>query len=194
LTFQTQSASFQGEKGEGIRFEGSIYTDGYSVSILLQSVPTKANKRRVSTAFDQNEPEFEYVEDLGTDKLKGMLSKMVYVDPNRSDLMYCMGQNSRAKKDHLTYRYTSQRHRKNTGQNWARMKRERTTPIAIEHINSSLPEQSDTTNLYVNYLRIISVHYSTLCTNYERKCVQANHVPRLQENSSSRGKITYRSK
>ena len=78
-------------------FQGFIRTDGYSVSVLLQESAGFAGGARnrgtpVVTDYFQNE--------LKEDHL--------YIDPNRRDLLYCLGSNDEK------LRYTSMQRRSET--------------------------------------------------------------------------------
>ncbi|KAJ3299286.1 hypothetical protein HDV03_003069, partial [Kappamyces sp. JEL0829] len=110
----------------GRRFSGIIRTDGISCSVLLEptSGSTKSYKRKRSSKRKQPESS-EYFQD----NLESLRNNLVFVDPNRRDLLYCRGieenettRNGQFKKN--TLRYTQMQRRKETHAKIHRQKRE----------------------------------------------------------------------
>ena len=81
----------------GMNFQGFIRTDGYSVSVLLQEREGFAGCPR-----NRGTP---VVTHYFQDHLNELKEDHLYIDPNRRDLLYCLGSNEEK------LRYTSiQRH------------------------------------------------------------------------------------
>jgi hypothetical protein len=131
-------------KSHGLKFEGSIFTDGYSVTTLLQSQPTIANKRRLLKATGEQEDEFQYIENV-IGPLKNEIEKFVYCDPNRRDLLYCMGHNSRPDERKIL-RYTSQMRRLQCGHKWLRKDLETSMPQYVGRAEASITVSSHSNN------------------------------------------------
>ncbi|KAI8070823.1 hypothetical protein BC940DRAFT_224705, partial [Gongronella butleri] len=97
-------------------FNGTIYTDGVSVSILKTTRATNAGGPR--RTFVPSVRETTYIHELEQVDRQRLLaihqdaqSSLVYVDCGRRDLMYCMSSTS-TPQNQQTYRYTSSSRRK----------------------------------------------------------------------------------
>ena len=84
----------------GMKFQGFIRTDGYSVSVLLQKSQRFAGGPRIRAA--------PVVQDYFQDHLNNLKNNHLYIDPNRRDLLYCLGSNDEK------LRYTSMQRRSET--------------------------------------------------------------------------------
>jgi transposase len=155
-------------KNKTLKFEGSIYTNGFSVTTLLQSAPTRAGqKRKVAKVSGQGicEP---YVEDLPQSQIQNILGRCVYIDPNRRDLLYCCHHRSTSKKDGLILRYTQQQRQREIGSK--RMRRQMYKPndirreeVLLSHANS----RSCIVDAFIQYLHISGSSFHNRCTYYE---------------------------
>ena len=76
-------------------FNGSIQTDGFSVSILFEDTRKKINTKK----FEE-----KYIDEIGDTK---SLKNFVTIDPNKDDLIYCMSKNLDNK-----FRYTQNQRNK----------------------------------------------------------------------------------
>ena len=78
-----------------IIFNGFIRTDGISISVLIEKEIIKDQKRKRKPAAAPNASGYfqDHIQELKENK--------VFIDPNRRDLLYCLGSNDRK------LRYTS---------------------------------------------------------------------------------------
>ena len=117
-------------KKKGYIFNGSIQTDGVGCSILFVKTDSKGNPIKMSSAelkamkTKKNSLNDRYIEDQPD--IKKILENKNYVciDPNLSDLMYCMDKNGNK------FRYTQNQRRSET-------RRKKYSEI-IQNINSSV--------------------------------------------------------
>ncbi|KAI8054732.1 hypothetical protein BDF21DRAFT_430937, partial [Thamnidium elegans] len=89
---------------KSIRFRGTMITDGVGVSIVKQNFETSKS----STSGPKNnvvKEDFQYIKEIPKEELLATKGKTVLIDPGRRDLLYCMHEDSTAKKKKL-YRYT----------------------------------------------------------------------------------------
>ena len=96
--FNLRHRSFKNRNG--MSFKGFIRTDGYSVSVLLQESEGIAGGRRKRGA--------PVVTDYFQDHIDEIKEDHLYIDPNRRDLLYCLGSNNEK------LRYTSMQRRSET--------------------------------------------------------------------------------
>ena len=110
------------------RFEGSIFTDGVGVSVLRQNFPSGKNAR--TTKRKQRK---EDSKETGIDAIKAEdKQRLVFIDPNRRDLLYCMAYNSTAAQKQ-TYRYTlNQRNKEMRLKKYRAIRDRAKTPTIIE--------------------------------------------------------------
>ncbi|KAJ3014915.1 hypothetical protein HKX48_004890 [Thoreauomyces humboldtii] len=83
------------KKYSGLEFAHSIYTDGVAVSILVQPPGAKkksmGKKKSPSKAEQKRTLAAKYVtENLPALQRADEYAKIVYIDPNKRDLLYCM--------------------------------------------------------------------------------------------------------
>ena len=92
-------------------FDHMIYTDGVSCSILLKRKGYIGRDVRLPEIIKRDE---QYIDELDPKKLESLKDKkIVAIDPNLSDLLYCVDSNE---KDQVKYRYTQDTRRKETKQ------------------------------------------------------------------------------
>jgi hypothetical protein len=156
-----------------LAFEGTIYTDGVGLSVALQSQPTRAGQARKRKVESNNEEEDDAVEHLQPEEIKRLQNRMVYVDPNRRDLLYCMGHGSEARAKNI-YRYTSQNRLHDLGSKAMNKSRRSRLPNEIRQAERelSLAGPSSTTNIprFQSYLQTLSASHHTLRDHYTQKC------------------------
>jgi len=88
-----------------LRFEGTIFTDGVSISIVKQSEPTRAGKARKKGL--KPPPEFDYLHQKSPLWLENSAGKCVLIDPGRTDLIFGLLESSRPEAFHRkTFCYT----------------------------------------------------------------------------------------
>ena len=86
------------KKRSGMTFNGFIRTDGISVSVLIEKENVKDQKRkrkRKPAAAPNASGYFQ-------DNIQDLKDNKVFIDPNRRDLLYCLGSNDEK------LRYTNQ--------------------------------------------------------------------------------------
>ena len=107
--FRTNKRVFKKNK---YQFNNMIKTDGVSVSILFVRVDEKGNPVKKEKGKKYKEQiDCEYIEKIKfTEELKN--KKIVSVDPNRSDLIYCGSKDKNGKLE--TFRYTQNQRRLET--------------------------------------------------------------------------------
>ena len=92
------------KKRNGMTFNGFIRTDGISVSVLIEKENVKDQKRkrkRKPAAAPNASGYFQ-------DNIQDLKENKVFIDPNRRDLLYCLGSNDEK------LRYTSMQRRSET--------------------------------------------------------------------------------
>ncbi|KAL1928933.1 hypothetical protein VTP01DRAFT_1992 [Rhizomucor pusillus] len=103
VNFQSKPLQNQGAD-KSMAFKGTIFTDGFGVSILKQNFDSgfglKPKKMKADTKSD-----FTYIHDLDKTTLGNIKPRTLFIDPGRRDLLYCMHQDSTSEAL-LTYRYT----------------------------------------------------------------------------------------
>lgn len=105
LFFRTELSCF---KKNGYIFNNMISTDGVSCSILF------VRKDLVGKFFKpkMNKKDEEYIDDLTLECYQRLMTKkIVSIDPNKGDLIYCVNGTS---KDRKQFRYTQDQRRKET--------------------------------------------------------------------------------
>lgn len=86
-------------------FRGMIYTDGIALSILKCNMePTEARRGGRTNGASAPE-EVPTLESLKLESLEQYSGRMVFVDPGRRDLLYCMGEQS-TRDNRQVFRYT----------------------------------------------------------------------------------------
>ncbi|KAG1139201.1 hypothetical protein G6F37_011160 [Rhizopus arrhizus] len=83
---------------KSLRFQGTLETDGVSVSIIKQNTDTskKSPKPNAEKKVDGNQT--EHIEGLCQADLKSTEGKCILIDSGRRDLMYCMKETSTAEE------------------------------------------------------------------------------------------------
>ncbi|KAJ1772337.1 hypothetical protein IW140_000171 [Coemansia sp. RSA 1813] len=107
----------------GKTFQGSIQTDGVSVSIIKKFPNDDSDDYSIDSDDDDydndddsgngdgnnssssKKPEFQYIHKLSKDELCQMKNNCVFIDPGRKDLLYCMHELSTADNPRIS-RYT----------------------------------------------------------------------------------------
>ena len=90
------------KKRSGNKFDGMIRTDGISCSVLIDCTVKRRGPRAGRIHVPAAEP--DYFEN----NLQALKPDMVFIDPNRRDLQYCLGSNGKK------IRYTSSQRRSET--------------------------------------------------------------------------------
>jgi hypothetical protein len=86
----------------GMEFTGFIRTDGVSISVLLERPGFHRPQQRTHNVAEQI-PYFQ-------DHINSLKNNLVFIDPNRRDLLFCLGSNDQK------LRYTSMQRRRESKQ------------------------------------------------------------------------------
>lgn len=89
------------KKRSGMSFAGFVRTDGISISIVIEKPEVKRKKRKRNHIIRQQSEYFQ-------DHIPKLKNEKVFIDPNRRDLLYCLGSNTEK------LRYTSMQRRSET--------------------------------------------------------------------------------
>ena len=135
-----KNKAFRPLQGGSYEFRGSILTDGVSVSIILQQQSAaggKSTKRKRSDDKPKKKDEEKYITDPEF-RSEVKKKKVVAIDPNKRDLVFCMREDSKSEHP-MTMRYTSSRRRKDMKTKEVNERRKRLLGEDGEKINSSIP-------------------------------------------------------
>ena len=135
------------------KFNGSIQTDGYSISILH----FKNVKNTISKEL--------YIDQLEQDKLQQLLKLMIVaIDPNKDDLIYC-GSGSREEKDFTIFRYTQNQRSKETCKRKYKkiLEQEKLKNFICNHFNDEL-----SIKLNINKCEEILSKYNSKTNDFEK--------------------------
>ncbi len=106
--FKTNLKCFHSDDDYKYKFHCMIETDGVGVSILLKRKDLERKRLKAPKVSLNNE---KYIDELTEDEYTELQEKkVVAIDPNRSDLIYCIDENGQK------FRYTQDRRRKETKQ------------------------------------------------------------------------------
>ena len=100
-------------KKNNYKFSNMIRTDGISCCILFIRIDNKGEplKKTIKNKSNKQEDNTKYIENtLITDEMKN--EKIVAIDPNKADLIYCGSKNKNNKLE--TFRYTQNQRRLET--------------------------------------------------------------------------------
>lgn len=104
--FRLDKKCFHVEDAYKYRFHYMIETDGVSCSIILLREDLVGKRLRAQPSTPRDE---KYIDDLSVEERTGLLDKkVVAIDPNMSDLIYCIDDVDK------TFRYTQNQRRKET--------------------------------------------------------------------------------
>ncbi|KAG2229785.1 hypothetical protein INT48_005312 [Thamnidium elegans] len=173
----------------------SIYYDAIANSILKDSKRSKLDKSSIwgkvvnisnealkdqvkqnfetsksSTSGPKNnvvKEDFQYIEEIPKEELLATKGKAVLIDPGRRGLLYCMHEDSTAKKKKM-YRYTRNQKAKELKSAKFRKLRQRFKPASIQERENKLSQCSSSTvnvDAYVEYLKV-RVQVSPLLKEY----------------------------
>ncbi|KAG2229377.1 hypothetical protein INT48_002780 [Thamnidium elegans] len=140
---------------KSVKFRGTIITDGVGVSIVKQDFETSKS----STSGPKNnvvKEDFQYIEEIPKEELLATKGKAVLIDSGGRDLLYCMHEDSTAKKKKL-YRYTRNQKAKELKSAKFRKLRQRFKPTSIQECENKLSQYSSSTvntDAYVEYLKV----------------------------------------
>ncbi|KAJ1837036.1 hypothetical protein LPJ73_007528, partial [Coemansia sp. RSA 2703] len=112
--------------------------------------------------------EFRYIHELSKNELEAIKDRVVFIDPGRRDLLYCMSINSTA-KPWKTYRYTSNQRHSDTKMRHYRKLRNAIKPSEVSEAENRLSQLRGTsTNLekFSSYLERRSQEADTLTRYY----------------------------
>jgi hypothetical protein len=104
--FKTDKQLFHLDNKFDYQFANMIETDGVGCSILLVRKDLKGKRKNIQKKFNSTE---KYIDEL-TDYKKLQDKNIVAIDPNKSDLIFCVDSNSKS------FRYTQDQRRKETKQ------------------------------------------------------------------------------
>ena len=93
--FNLKKKAFQGRKHDSSKFTGMIRTDGVSISIIIGPQTTKGNgtmRKRKKDDEPKVKNEEYYFQDVDPDEFH---ESKVFIDPNKRDLLYCLGNNDK---------------------------------------------------------------------------------------------------
>ena len=99
--FKLKNKAFQSRKHDNTKFTGMIKTDGVSVSVIVGPQTTKGPGRKRKKIVESE----SYLQDATMDQIK---HSKVFIDPNKRDLLYCLGSNEKklrytqSQRDHET--------------------------------------------------------------------------------------------
>ncbi|KAG2236350.1 hypothetical protein INT48_008332 [Thamnidium elegans] len=176
---------------KSIKFRGTMITDGVGVSIVKQNFETSKS----STSGPKNnvvKEDFQYIKEISKEELLATKGKTVLIDPGRRDLLYCMHEDSTAKKKKL-YRYTRNQKAKELKSAKFRKLRQRFKPTSIQECENKLSQYSWSTvhtDAYLEYLKVRS-QVSPLLEEYygnedvEKNQRQDNLIPFIKMKLSS---------
>ncbi|KAG1376449.1 hypothetical protein G6F61_007586 [Rhizopus arrhizus] len=138
---------------KSLLFQGTLETDGVSVSIIKQNTDTnkKSPKPNTETKMDSNQT--EHIEGLGQADLKSTEGKRVLIDSGKRDLMYCMKETSTV-EEKQTLIFTKN-NRSKCSRNF-RYLRKRTQPFVVqeaEAILSRSESNSVDSKKFVQYIK-----------------------------------------
>jgi hypothetical protein len=74
---------------QGLKFQGTVFTDGVGLSIVKQNYDTSRRSARRQNEISINKEELKYVDDLSKEELQQDVEKCVLIDSDRRDLLYC---------------------------------------------------------------------------------------------------------
>ena len=158
--------------GGAYEFKGSILTDGVSVSVILQqqnATGGKAGKRKRDDDVDdkrQTAPKEQRITDAEFVE-RQKKKKVVAIDPNKRDLIFCMHEDS-TKERPTTMRYTSSRRRRDTKARKNKDRRKRILGEDGELINSAIPTSTTVdVELFEAYLNAKKTQRDALSATYE---------------------------
>ncbi|KAI8095766.1 hypothetical protein BDF21DRAFT_435854 [Thamnidium elegans] len=140
---------------KSIKFRGTIITDGVGISIVKQNFETSKS----STSGPKNnvvKEDFQYIEEIPKEELLATKGKAVLIDPGRRGLLYCMHEDSTAKKKKM-HRYTRNQKAKELKSAKFRKLRQRFKPASIQERENKLSQCSSSTvnvDAYVEYLKV----------------------------------------
>ena len=135
-----KNKAFRPLQGGSYEFRGSILTDGVSVSIILQQQSAaggKSTKRKRSDDKPKKKDEEKYITDPEF-RSEVKKKKVVAIDPNKRDLVFCMREDSKSEHP-MTMRYTSSRRRQDMKTKEVNKRRKRLLGEDGEKINSAIP-------------------------------------------------------
>ncbi|KAG1638458.1 hypothetical protein G6F44_008811 [Rhizopus delemar] len=149
---------------KSLRFQGTLETDGVSVSIIKQNTNTSRKSSKPNTEKKVDGNQTEHIEGLDQADLKSTEAKCVLLDPGRRDLMYCLKETSTV-EEKRTLIFTKNSRSKCSGH--FRYLRKCTQPFVIQKAEATLfrPE-SNSVNLE-KFVRYIKTRASGKHTLYE---------------------------
>jgi hypothetical protein len=129
--FRVDSKAFRSRSG--MVFDGSITTDGTSVSVYLKHPDAPRRSTRKSKATLEAEVKRTYIEN-NLPALQ-MATNVVVIDPNKRDLLYCQDSNHQ-----IGLRYTANQRAKESGARLYRRRREELKRAnGIDQLESTIP-------------------------------------------------------
>ena len=77
--------------GNRLRFYGTIQTDGVSLTVMKQNMPTNAGESRTKKSLKEKE---EYIHQQSPEYLQKSIGNCVLIDPGRRELLSCLHESS----------------------------------------------------------------------------------------------------
>lgn len=115
-------------------FRGTIYTDGFGVSIVKQNFkPGLSGRRR---RFKIDDVDVPYIHQLEKETVQEIQPRAVYIDPGRRNLLYCM-HNSSSLTERNVFRYTRNMKAQDTKSTQYRKPRQNTKLAEIRNANAN---------------------------------------------------------
>ncbi|KAJ2384459.1 hypothetical protein GGI05_005003, partial [Coemansia sp. RSA 2603] len=196
LVLDLKSKPFKPTSGH--QFRGTVSTDAVSIQVQMEllslnksrfkrkrdkdsaasAAPTASAASAAPTASAASAAptkkkskiaqEFRYIHELSKNELEAIKDRVVFIDPGRRDLLYCMSINSTA-KPWKTYRYTSNQRHSDTKMRHYRKLRNAIKPSEVseaENRLSQLPGTSTNLEKFSSYLERRSQEADTLTRYY----------------------------
>jgi hypothetical protein len=168
--FRLEKRPFQTSPNSRVKFDGIFYTDGYGVSILLQTPSdtkkmTTDKRKRGKRERELDAELFLYFEAIRPEELQNY-SDVVFADPNKHDHLYTYDASWVNSELPRLFRYTSMTRRGHLGTHINRDRQERyiRPHPQSEEINNALEDLIQTDSRSI----VHTAYFSRLYSNKER--------------------------
>ncbi|KAG1034421.1 hypothetical protein G6F43_013414 [Rhizopus delemar] len=161
---------------KNLRFQGTLETDGVSVSIIKQNTDTSRKSPKTNTEKKVDGNQTEHIEGLGQADLKSTEGKCVLIDPGRRDLMYCMKETSTV-EEKQTLIFTKNNRSKCSRH--FRYLRKRARPFVVQKAEAILSRsESNSVNLkkFVQYIKTRASVKNTLYEYYGNETTKSKET------------------
>ncbi|KAI7899206.1 uncharacterized protein BX663DRAFT_532908 [Cokeromyces recurvatus] len=156
---------------KSLKFRGMIHTDSVGASILKQNKETsKGGTKNISKRLQTDNNEFQYIDKLNNEEHQRTTNKCVFIDPDRRDMLICMGEKCESRHDGFIYRYTSNQRAKEINSRKFRKFHQQNKPKIVSDLEKSLTTHSTSTVDFQKYSRYLEARRdaSDLLSNYYR--------------------------